>query len=483
VVPPRRSRTLVISVLPVPDGGSAPVTSLGMRAWGLAQGLRSHGHDVAVLVLSDDVRAPFSHDGLQVLTEPHHPEWPEVLLGFEVVIVVYCSDAAHEITGVVEADVIVVLDLFAPWYVEAAARRSADPRSEYGPYLDDVTRWNEVLVRGDVFLCTNATQQHYYVGVLSALGGVNPFTYDNLNILEVPFGIDDRPVPAARALVNPYRSLGIPTESFVLLWFGAIYPWFNIHPVLEAVMALTAESHDLHFVVVGGQNPWVSDEVYGRGYAHARQVLGHLVGTQAHFVDWVSYDERMQWYAHAGVVVSLNTAGLENRYSWRTRLVDYVAAQQPVITNGGDPLGDQVLASGGGFHSANDAQELVEVVRRLRAQPALIVDARSALAQLRSRFAWGQTTKELALLLDTIDPPYANEDKFARSNHLPRRLSRPTGTEQVFLHAAHLLRRFREEGLHGMTAVLRDRTIPRLTTPGSRRRRDHGHTDRPKVQP
>ncbi len=428
-----------------------------------------------MLVLSDAAREPFLHEGLRVSTQHHHPDWRRVLAGFEAVLVLYCSDAAYEITGVVGSEVVVVLDVYVPWYVETAARGTVDLRREYGHFLNDVARWNEVLVRGDVFLCANPAQHDFYLGVLSALGSVNPLTYEHLRVIEVPFGVDARPV-AADDLPNPYTSLGVPGDAFVLLWFGAMYPWFDIDPVLEAVQALAAELGDLHFVVVGGRNPLVPDADYGRGYARARAALAPLDGSQVHFVDWVAYDTRREWYSHADVAVTFNVQGLENRYSWRTRLADFVAAELPVITNGGDPLGEDVLAAGGAFRSADRAEDLVEVVRRLHERPAPLADARAALADLHPRFSWRASTSELADLLDVIEPSHAREEAFVRLHHLSRRSSRPRGVERALLGAAHVLRRVREEGVSGTAAVLQDMAAPRLID--LRRRWHEGRPDR-----
>lgn len=461
MVQPGQGRTVVVSVLPVPDGGAAPVTGLGMRAWGLAQGLVAHGRDVEVLVLSDDPRAPFTHDGLRVTRQRHHPDWAQVLMGADVIVVLYCSDAAHEITAVVAPEVVVVLDVYVPWYVETAARRTVDARLEYGRYLDDVRRYNEVLVRGDVFLCASEAQRHLYLGVLSALGGVNPLTYDRLQLLEVPFGVDPRRPSRARQ-DDPYLALGVPDSAFVLLWFGAIYPWFDIDPVLGAVQELTAVSADVHFVVVGGRNPWMFDEDFERGYRRARKALAPLDGSQVHFVDWVPYEERLAWYDHADVLITINTPGLENLYSWRTRLADFIAAERPVVTNGGDPLGDQVLTAGGAFRVNDRADDLAEVVRHLRAHPELLDAARTVLATLRGRFDWKETTAQLANVLATIDPSHAAEEAFVRAHHLQRRTSRPAGIGARLLRAAHLAERVRVEGARGTAAVLRERAAAGL---------------------
>jgi len=452
----------VVSVLPVPDGGAALVTTVGMRSWGLAQGLLRHGHDVSVAFLCDDPGEPLVVDGLSVSPLRHHPDWREVLVGFDAVVVLYCSDAAHEITGLARPDLLVVLDVYFLWTVETAALLSPDLRRDYGPFLDEVERWNEVLKRGDVFLCAGESQRHYYVGALSALGVVNPFTYDRLKLLEVPFGLDDRDAAKSSTLPDPYRALGIEEPAFVMLWFGAIYPWFDIDPVLEAVLTLVADDPDVHFVVVGGRNPWVSDELYGRGLPHARGALAPHAGTQVHFVDWVPYHDRFQWYVHADVIVSLNKPGLENDYSCRTRVADYVSAQRPLITNGGDALSDRVLAVGGGFPTNGDARDLIDVVLALQQEPALTETASAALAALRTEWSWASTTRELSDVLATGDAPWAAEDAFVRAHHGPRRWSRPQGVEAALLDLAHVMRRVREEGVAGTTTVLRDRMSPRV---------------------
>jgi len=458
----RGPRTLVVSVLPVPDGGTAAVTALGMRAWGLAQGLLAHGHDVGIVALADEARPPTTTHGVVVTTVQHHPDWPAVLAEADAVVMLYCSDAAHEITESARADLLVVLDVYVPWIVETAARQSPDLVRDYGPFLDEVRRWNEVLMRGDVFLCASQVQRHYYVGVLSALGGVNPFTYGRLRMLEVPFGLDEKAPPQAVELANPYRDLGLPQDSFILLWFGAIYPWFDIDPVLLAVQVLAAEDPNVHFVVVGGRNPWVPDELYGRGYHYARRVLAPLQDGQVHFVAWVPFEERLQWYAHADVVVSLNTPGLENDYSWRTRMADYVGAQRPVVTNGGDPLSERVLAAGGGFRTDGTAEDLADVIRTLRNKPVLTKEAVVALADLRAEWSWASTTRDLAHELTTLGTPWAEEDSFVREHHGPRRWARPRGVEAALLTAAHVLRRLKEERAAGTVAVMRDRSLPRL---------------------
>lgn len=466
----RREHVLVVSVQPVPDGSSSPVTGLGLRVWGLARGLQGHGYVADILVLNDIPRNTYTHHGVQVRTAGHSPHWKDLLEDYQVVIVLYCLQAAAEITTQAGGHLLVVLDVYVPWYTETAARSTAELPRAYSQYLKEVHQVNRALARGDLFLCASAVQRDYYTGVLSALGVINPYTYEQQRLLEVPFGVG--PPDGKDAPSNPYERLGLTGDDFVVLWFGGIYPWFDFKPVSTAMLELCLDDSDVHLVVVGGKNPLEPNGILTRGYEQAREALAHLDGSQAHFVDWINYDSRAAWFAHADVTVSLNKIGLESRYSWRTRITDLASAGLPLITNGGDAFGDLVVSAGGGFRTDPRGDDLVAVIRRLRDTPSTLHEARRALEALRERYTWEETTKELATLLQS-SKAHAEEERFAKDNHLQLRCSRAKGTELVLMQGAHLLQRAREEGLRGMAVILRDRDRPRLSAAlaAARRRR------------
>lgn len=453
---PIPTRVAVVSVLPVPDGSGNPVVGPGIRAWGLAQGLLAHGLQVGVLVQSDKPREEFWYRGLGVRTIDQHPDWLHELREFDAVVVLYASDAAYEITDALGGGSIkIALDAYLPWYVEAAASQAHDPAGSYDSHRRTARRLNATLERGDVFLVANQTQRHFYVGVLSALGVLNPFTYSRLRVLEVPFGVAVEPETSLTTSTDPYRALGIPEDRFLLLWFGAIYVWFDIDPVLAAVREL-ASNPRFHFVVVGGRHPLGSGDE-DPPHLRARETLADLDGTQVHFVGWVPFHERFQWYAHADAAISMNVPGLEGEYSWRTRLVDLVAAKLPFITNGGDPLSEDVLAEGGAFQVDTAALRLTDVVQRLQTDPHELVRARAALATIRPRWTCAATTQALAVELAAVSTLTYDEKAFAREHHLEVRARRPRGLPMRIQQAQYLGRRTREEGLISSLRILRER--------------------------
>lgn len=71
--------------------------------------------------------------------------------------------------------------------------------------------------------------------------------------VEIPLApnvVGGGPDPQARGRVR--RRLGLPAESFLVVFFGFVHPVKGVRYVLEALPSLLAQRPDLHFAVVGG---------------------------------------------------------------------------------------------------------------------------------------------------------------------------------------------------------------------------------------
>ena len=99
-----------------------------------------------------------------------------------------------------------VVDLYDPFPIE---NLNYFPVLGDGPYRHDRVTLERQLRQGDLFLCSSAEQRLFYLGMLYALGRLNPqtyfadFTLANL-VREVPFGIALPPVPAAMSAPAPH---------------------------------------------------------------------------------------------------------------------------------------------------------------------------------------------------------------------------------------------------------------------------------------
>ena len=224
------------------------------------------------------------------------------------------------------------------------------------------------MLRGDLFLCANAQQKRFYQGVLAAMGRINPITYGKPLILEVPYGIHrQEPVVRSRPITNLLRGRSVRK----VLWFGGVYPWFDLRNLIDAV-AIANQELPTALVIVGAKNPFTQHPDF---LEKAREIEEYAARPEHQGLvlmqDWVHFDERADWYLDADLVVVVNKPGDENEVAWRTRLVDFTWANIPILTNGGDPLGEDLIAAGAAARFPSlDAPAMARTMVSLLEQPA-----------------------------------------------------------------------------------------------------------------
>ena len=320
---------------------------------------------------------------------------------FSTVIMSYCmGDYSKTVTEWLDHHQQLVLDCYVPIYVEICARKSDSVQREYDTMMHDIANFNDTLKRGDIFLCANPPQLDFYRGVLSALGRVNPKTYDDMGLRIVPYGIDaDLPVAKAqpiKAIIGPANE-----KSWKLLWFGAIYPWFNIEVLLDAIYFLN-QKHPTQLVMVGARNPFNSHPDF---IDKSKQVQALVAQDRfreiVHMHDWVPFEDRADWYLDCDLIVTLNEPGIENGLSWRTRVADYVWAGMPIASNGGDPLTEDLIAHGAsGRLEIGTAKDLTESLYVILADEPRRKSMKAQMELYRSRLHWKTVIKPLCEVIE-----------------------------------------------------------------------------------
>lgn len=381
-------KVLVVSNGPVPQGDKNVVEGGGLRCWGLAKGLAAHGHDVTIATNAVYGNRRSVVDGIRVLPYTLSPSFGRLVNAAEVVVVSYCMGQVTDyVIHSLSPQALLVGDAYVPIHVEVAAREADDVEEEQRHYFSDLSRWNVNLLRCDLLLVASPEQELYYTGLLAALGDITPKTYRTTKLLRTPFGIDPAEEPPAAKAMSPDR--------LDVLWFGGVYPWFNG----DALVASVEEARDggvpVNLTLAGASNPFVRHEHFEQHAAdvvEAAKQAGHVK-----IVEWVPYGERGRVYEGADVLVTLNTSGPESRLSWRTRLVDYVWSGVPLLTNGGDPLAERLLAAGAAIRvHGNDSAALARAYAELWRDPSVLQRMREALRPIRDELAWENCTTLLA---------------------------------------------------------------------------------------
>lgn len=412
------AKVLIITWSPVPTPKYQKIEGSGQRAFGLATGLQKNGiKDITIAVGTIYPLDVDEVSGFKLINYDFNDEFAKKLTEFDTIIFNYAIHGADYIARNLPNTAQVIMDAYGPAYIESLAR---DPEDMVGTYVGNLSAvndvFNTVLPRGDYFMYANDAQEKFYTGVLATLGVINQFSYKTKRLLEVPFGID---VPDAKKVYdNPYEEYNIKSTDFTLLWFGGLYPWFDITAILNTIKG--DKTKKIKLVIVGGNNPQNQHPDFVK---HYQSVVDYIEENKLEdrviLVGWADYATRRKYYEYANAIISMNSEGKENSYSWRTRVMDYVGNKTPLITNGGDPLSDELIEVGAAFKvQGTDSDAIRALILELASNKTKLATASKNMQALQAKYYWQTVTKELAEIILSQSKPYGDERAFRLQNDI-----------------------------------------------------------------
>jgi GT2 family glycosyltransferase len=406
--PMHRTKVLVITG----DALGEKMAGPGMRAWKISEALSEH-NDVRLLTWNVANRKSdrFEVERVPLQNERQmraHEEWADVIF--------FQGYALHHFTTLQKSNKIMVVDLYDPMHLEQLEQARDNGDVGWRNQVQSTTEViNAQLERGDFFLCASERQRLFWIGQLAALGRVNPDNYladDNLDklIAIAPFGMDSTPPQHERKAIRGVVP-GINDDDKVVIWGGGIYNWFDT-PTLVRAVAKVAQKHDdirLFFLGVAHPNPDVPEMAI---VSETRRLSAELGLTDKHVFfneQWVALDDRQNYLLEADAGVSTHYAHIETTFSFRTRILDYMWANLPIVTTNGDSFGDLVAAEGMGVAvPERDVDALAAALEKMLYNERAAAAARKAVGRVREQFTWD---KALAPLVEFCKNPYVAPDR------------------------------------------------------------------------
>jgi glycosyltransferase involved in cell wall biosynthesis len=390
-----RRRVLVLSTDPI--GPTMPGPAI--RAWHLAQVLGEH----CEVVLASTVSAEGPHPNAD-LRPAVGPELPRLVGAAEVcfapsALVYMCRELR-------ETPAPLAVDIYDPYHLENLEMvrdgRPDQAEDHWAGHDRAVARQagilNVALRRGDFFTCASERQRDFWLGSLAALGRVNPYNCGDDPLLDrlvavVPFGLPSEPprrqAPAMRGVLP-----GVGEGDKVVLWGGGVYDWLDPISVVRAVDLLRHRVPDVRLVFLGMGHP--NPDVPPMPVAAAVEALAGDLGLTGRHVffkrGWAPYERRADFLLEADVAVSAHLDHLETRYSFRSRVLDYLWAGLPMVLTGGDVLAEEVAAAGLGVTvPAGDVGALADGLQRMLARPP----EPAAFGPVAERYRWERVAAPL----------------------------------------------------------------------------------------
>ncbi len=168
---------------------------------------------------------------------------------------------------------------------------------------------------------------------------------------------------------------------------------------IRAVARLAERRDDVKLYFLGIQHPNPETEemtMADEAVALARE-LGVLDRSVFFNYGWVPYEERANYLLEADLGVTAHEDNVETRFAFRTRVLDYLWAGLPIVTTGGDVLGELVESRGlGRVVAPGDVDGWVAAIEELLADSQA---ARRAIEEVRPQYAWPEAVKPLLRLV------------------------------------------------------------------------------------
>lgn len=268
---------------------------------------------------------------------------------------------------------------------------------------------------GDFFICASEKQRSYWIGMMNAMGRVNPFSYDDDNTLKklidiVPFGIPSTPPKhtgeSIRKMIPALRE-----DDMVVLWGGGIWNWLDPISVVKAVWEITRNRKDIKLVFLGIKHPdpKLPEMKKCRDAINLSKELD-LYDKFIFYNEWVPYEMRQNFLIESSAGLSIHHEKLETEFAYRTRVMDYIWARLPIITTEGDSVAKLVKEENvGEVVKYENTHQLARVIESVLTNKSLKDIYRKNLEKLAPNFYWENVTKPLVEYC--LQPKYAPDKK------------------------------------------------------------------------
>jgi GT2 family glycosyltransferase/glycosyltransferase involved in cell wall biosynthesis len=404
----KRRRVLIVTG----DSIGAKMAGPAIRATNMARELALE-HDVRVVSMT---RSTPIDDTYDVVTVPHrHPKQMVEHEAWADVIIVQ-GHALRLFPSLEKTRKVLVVDVYDPLHLEQLEQgRSTDVEAWDRQILDAADTLNHQLELGDYFICASERQRLFWLGQLAGSGRVNARTYSRDPELRsligvVPFGLSSTPPQHERPVLKGVLP-GIGVDDKLVVWGGGIYDWFDPITLVRSIASLATRRPEVKLFFMGVQhpNPDVPEMDIVAKVRAVSDDLG-LTGVNVFFNDaWIPYDDRGAFLREADAGVSTHYEHLETTFSFRTRILDYLWAELPIVTTAGDSFAELVAVEDlGVVVDERDVEGLASALESVLFDEEARRRHIGNVTRVRERFTWENVLKPL---VEFVREPVRAADK------------------------------------------------------------------------
>ncbi len=409
-----RRNILIISHDVVGDKMAGP----GIRFLNLARVL-SREFDVTLAIPNESER-DFRGETFRI-AHYQRGNWATIEELARIADIVLCpSDIASDFLQLGANNVPLVIDGYDPLWAEWLASTQMDRSQQEAHWQTRLSNLTPQYLVGDFFICASERQRDWWLGILEATGRINPYTFRDDPSLRrlidvVPYGLsDDPPRPSRRVIKGVWDGIG--NQDRVILWGGGLWPWLDPLTAIRAIAQVYQQRQDTRLIFPGIKhpNPILKDmPTHNDAARDLAKQLG-LLDKVVFFGDWVPYDDWQNVLLESDVALALHgEETFESRLAFRSRVLDYIWADLPVVATCGDATSDLIAKNGLGIVVGHgDVQGVADAIMLLLNAPS---DYKKRIEQLRPTLTWERAAQPL---IEFCRTPRRSQDKTALGERL-----------------------------------------------------------------
>ncbi|WP_075883845.1 glycosyltransferase [Candidatus Protochlamydia sp. W-9] len=380
-----------------------------IRCWELAKALSSSHHVILVIPNQTEMKG----EGFQIIAKQSSElkQWikkAEILIAQNLTISMAWHAKKNGIKIIIDAYDPLPLEILELFKNDRVAKRKESLNSSLNQLI-----FNFKITDG--ILCASEKQRDLWIGFLLSQKLITLSRYDQDKSLRqfidvVPFGLPNKIAKKDGPGLKEKYSLN--SKDKILLWGGGIWNWFDPLTLIKAVKKLSMTRSDIKLVFLGIKNPDPSVpemEMASKAIKLAEEL--NILDRHVFFNhDWIPYNERHNSFLDATIGVSTHFDHLETRYSFRTRMLDYIWTGLPILATEGDSFAELIEQNKLGITiSYNDEESLINAITLMVDHPDLITEFQNQLTSIRPLFHWNK-------IIEPINHMIANFDKTPNSS-------------------------------------------------------------------
>ncbi|MCX5698310.1 MAG: glycosyltransferase [Candidatus Omnitrophica bacterium] len=347
-------------------------TGNGIRAQGLAEGLKTKGHNVHYCTREDFVTRNFKSSNIKNFhVFRDKKEFMKTIELVKPVIVIFeQGDGLEYIDSSI--DIPIVADLFAPRILESLFLDSKIYRDKI---LNQMLQFRKV----DFFLCSTERQKYVLASILFLLGFYNK---------KLPIGV----VPISTSPILPYRSFVRKFKDLTFVYGGVFWPWQNPVKCLAHLLKTLEKYEKVRLVIFGGEYKYKLDN-----FKYKNSVKEFSNSSKLIFKKMIPYDKLLHFYRQSHIAFDIMERNIEREVSFSFRVIDYLQCGLPVLTANYSELSKDIDIYKAGWVVDDAKPEKVKnILEKILSNPGILeIYSDNAIKLIEDKYTWDKTIKPL----------------------------------------------------------------------------------------